>query len=70
MKKETVQLVVLRNNSVLFKTEPIPTHACKTIYEELQDKFRISMYEVKILKKTTYQGYAELKNVIREDELF
>jgi len=67
MKVVTCQVVVTKDERVMFKTEPMPAYNCKTVYEELQDKFRLSMYGVRIIKKTTYQGYCEMKNVTKEE---
>ncbi len=68
MRTITCQVVVKVNDRVLFKTEPTPAYNCKEIFEELEDKFRMSKYSVKIIKKTVYSGYAELKNVTKEDD--
>ncbi len=61
------QIVVNREGSVLFKTEQLPPYACERAFEELKDKFRISIYDIKILKITTYKGYSKLENIKRGD---
>jgi len=68
MKKVTCQVVVTKDSRVMFKTVEMPVYNCKEVYEELWEKFRISKYEVKIIKKTTYQGYSEMKNITKETD--
>lgn len=57
------QVIVFKDERVMFKTEPMNPHECQNAYEELSDKFRLKMYGVKILKKTIYQGYSSLENL-------
>ena len=71
MKTITVQVVLMKDHRVLFKTEPMPLRACEDVYEELKDKFRMKMFDIKILKKTTYLGYAKLETINNDkDSLF
>ena len=68
MKIVTCEILVTRDERPLFKTQSMPAYACAKVYEELKDKFRMEMYDVRIIKKTLYQGYSELKNVTKETE--
>jgi len=45
------------------------TYRCEEVYEELCDKFRLREYDIKIIKTTTYVGYAKLENIKKEEGL-
>jgi len=66
LKHITAQIVVKRDHSVLFKTESMPIYQAEKVYEELMDKFKISIYKVDIIKTTVYTGYCKLENLHKQ----
>jgi len=64
------QVIVFKDERIMFKTEPMHPRECQEAYEELSDKFRLKMYGVKILKKTIYQGYSSLENLSKDKQLY
>ena len=69
MKKVVATIMVRKHERPLFSTEPMSTYRCEEVYEELCDKFRLREYDIKIIKTTTYVGYAKLENIKKEEGL-